>query len=64
MAKAAAASSETFWRVLHLPGTPPMSRFELAFVAMSRRYRIDRAKRDLGYAPIVSRLAGFATIRR
>ena len=46
-----AGAGESVWRSLHLPGKPPLTRFELAFVAQPRRYRIDAARRELGYAP-------------
>jgi nucleoside-diphosphate-sugar epimerase len=62
-AKRAAAAVETAWRVLHLPGTPPMTRFDLAFVSMGRRYDISRAKRELGYRPLIARSAGFNDVR-
>lgn len=46
-----AKGGEWLWRRLHLAGNPPLTRFELAFVAQPRRYRIDAARRDLGFAP-------------
>ena len=53
---------EGIWKVFHIPSSPPLSRFELSFVQMPRRYDISRAKAELGYQPIKSRKAGFAEI--
>ncbi len=54
---------EGLWRLLELSGTPPLSRFQLDFIALPRRYRIDRIRRDLGYHPIRSFEEGMAEIR-
>ncbi len=56
--------TETVWRLLRLKSTPPLSRFQLDFVALPRRYDISRAKRELGYAPPVSVEQGMDRIRR
>lgn len=45
---------ESVWKMMGIRTPPPLSRFELSFVAMPRRYRIDAAKRDLGYRPVIS----------
>ncbi len=46
--------SEALWRALRLRGTPfPMTRFELAFFTLPRRYRTQRAREELGYRPVV-----------
>lgn len=49
-----AAVVEGGWRLLHLPGVPPISRFQLDFIALPRRYRLDRIRRDLGYEPVTN----------
>ncbi len=47
--------SEALWRLLPLRGTPfPMTRFELAFFTLPRRYRTERARTELGYRPVVN----------
>lgn len=52
VARPLAALIEGMWRTLGLWRTaPPLTRFDLAFVSQPRRYRIDRARRELGYAP-------------
>ncbi len=45
---------EFVYRALHLPTDPPMTRFVAAQLAKSHYFNIDRARHDLGYAPIVS----------
>jgi 2-alkyl-3-oxoalkanoate reductase len=52
LAKAAASISERIWQLFHIQTKPPLTRFEVAFVAMPRQYRIDKAVRELGYKPI------------
>ena len=47
---------EGAWRLLERRDAPPLSRFQLDFVALPRRYRLDRIKHDLGYRPVI----GFA----
>ena len=54
VARPAAALVEGAFRLFRAKKAPPLSRFELSFVNMPRRYRIDRIKRDLGYTPVVS----------
>lgn len=45
---------EAVYRVLRLPGEPPMTRFVANQLATSHWYDISAAKRDLGYEPRVS----------
>lgn len=52
VAKAVAGLVEGVWKLLRLKSAPPLSRFEVAFVAMPRRYRIEKAVRELGYQPV------------
>ncbi len=49
---------ESVWKLLNIKSAPPLSKFELSFVAMPRRYNISKIKRDLGYKPIVTREKG------
>jgi nucleoside-diphosphate-sugar epimerase len=47
-----AQALESTWRALDwMDRPPPLTRFELAFVSQPRRYRIDAARRELGYQP-------------
>ncbi len=54
LAGVVAAAVEGLWKLLGVRKAPPLSRFELAFVAQPRRYKIAKIRRDLGYTPIVS----------
>jgi nucleoside-diphosphate-sugar epimerase len=64
VASAAAVAAEGAWSVLPLPGEPPVTRF--AFWASSQECTIDisKARRELGYEPVVSREEGLAELRR
>jgi len=59
----AASVIEGLWKLFAIQSPPPLSRFELAFVSQPRRYRIDRIKRDLGYAPIRSLEDGLQSLK-
>lgn len=49
---------EAAWRWLPLKGEPPMTRFVAKELATDHWFRIDAAKRDLGYAPRVTMADG------
>lgn len=49
---------EGLWRLLRRDGEPPMTRFVAAELAKDHWFRIDAARRDLGYEPRVSMAAG------
>ncbi|HYC71003.1 MAG TPA: NAD-dependent epimerase/dehydratase family protein [Opitutaceae bacterium] len=53
---------ELGWRVLPLAGEPPMTRFVAKELATDHWFRIDAARRDLGYAPRVSMAEGTAQL--
>jgi nucleoside-diphosphate-sugar epimerase len=52
VASAAAAAAEAAWRVLPLPGRPPLTRFAVWVSALETTIDITRARNELGYAPI------------
>lgn len=56
------AVCETVWRGLRLKGEPPMTRFVADELAKDHWFNIGAAKRDLGYAPLVSMAAGTAAL--
>ena len=62
-ARPAAVAIEALWRALRLPTNPPLSRFQLDFIGRPRRYRIDRAKAELGYRPVRTLEDGLAEVR-
>ena len=63
LAEALAAASEEAWRLLPLPGRPPLTRF--AVWASSQECTIDtsKARAELGYAPVLARADGLAELR-
>jgi nucleoside-diphosphate-sugar epimerase len=52
VARALAAASETAWRLLPLPGRPPLTRFAVWVSALETTIDITRARTELGYAPV------------
>jgi 2-alkyl-3-oxoalkanoate reductase len=58
----AGAVLETVWRWLRLQGDPPMTRFVAKELATDHWFRIDAARRDLGYEPRVSMAEGTAQL--
>lgn len=53
---------EALWRVLPLGGEPPMTRFVAKELATDHWFRIDAARRDLGYIPRISMAEGTAAL--
>ena len=54
VARAAAAAGETAWRVLPLPGRPPITRFGVWISALETTIDITRARTELGYEPVTT----------
>jgi nucleoside-diphosphate-sugar epimerase len=52
VARAAAAASETAWRLLPLPGRPPLTRLAVWVSALETTIDITRARTELGYVPV------------
>ncbi|MEE9431642.1 MAG: NAD-dependent epimerase/dehydratase family protein [Melioribacteraceae bacterium] len=44
---------EFLWKILNLKSTPMITKFDVAFVAMSRKYNISKIKNEMNYAPII-----------
>ena len=61
-AYAAGAVMEALWSVLPFKGEPPMTRFVAKELATDHWFKIDAARRDLGYAPRVTMTAGTAEL--
>jgi nucleoside-diphosphate-sugar epimerase len=53
---------ETTYRVLHLPGEPPMTRFLALQLGTSHYFNISRAQTDFGYAPTISTAEGMQSL--
>jgi nucleoside-diphosphate-sugar epimerase len=58
-----AAVAETAWRLLPLPGAPPITRFAVWAASLDCTIDISKARSELGYEPIRSREEGFAELR-
>jgi nucleoside-diphosphate-sugar epimerase len=63
LGRTVAAISEPAWRWLPLPGRPPLARF--TYWVLTQECTIDdsKARRELGYEPVVSREQGLAELR-
>ncbi|WP_433731849.1 NAD-dependent epimerase/dehydratase family protein [Nocardia sp. CA-129566] len=53
-------AGEWLWSTLPLPGRPPLTRFEVEFLALPRRYDITLARHELKYEPAVGFAEGIA----
>jgi nucleoside-diphosphate-sugar epimerase len=63
LASALASAGETAWRLLPLPGRPPLTRFTYWVSAQECTIRIDKARDQLGYAPVKTVADGLAEMR-
>jgi nucleoside-diphosphate-sugar epimerase len=54
--------SEAVWRLLPLPGAPPMTIFRAWLLTQECTIEIGKARTELGYAPVVSREQGLAEL--
>jgi nucleoside-diphosphate-sugar epimerase len=52
VARAVAATSEAAWRLLPLPGRPPLTRLTVWVSGLETTIDITRAREELGYAPV------------
>jgi nucleoside-diphosphate-sugar epimerase len=62
VAHSLAVAGETAWRVLPLPGRPPLTRFTYWVSSQECTIRIDKAREQLGYAPVRSIPEGLAEL--
>ena len=58
-----ASAAERAWRLLPLPGRPPLTRFAAWVASQECTIDISRARRELGYEPVVTREQGLAELR-
>jgi nucleoside-diphosphate-sugar epimerase len=61
--RALAAGGERLWRALSLPGRPPLTRFASWIASLETTLDDSRARRELGYAPVVGRDEGLAALQ-
>jgi nucleoside-diphosphate-sugar epimerase len=62
VASALATAGETAWRVLPLPGRPPLTRFACWVSSQECTIRIDKAREQLGYEPVRTVADGLAEL--
>ena len=63
VARAAAAAAERFWRVFRRRGSPPLTRLASWLVSLECTISIEKARREIGYAPVTTVDAGMADLR-
>jgi nucleoside-diphosphate-sugar epimerase len=63
LAAALANGGEGAWRLLHLPGRPPLTRFAYWVSAQECTITIEKARAQLAYEPVVSIADGLAELR-
>jgi nucleoside-diphosphate-sugar epimerase len=61
---AAAVAAERAWPLLRRPGAPPLTRTFLALSGQEMTVDDGRARRELGYRPVLTREAGLAQLSR
>lgn len=64
LARPLAAVIEGTYRLLGLRGTPPMTRFAVSMMSRTVTVRTDRARAELGYAPVISVEEGLRQLRQ
>ena len=62
LARPFGAAAETAWRVLRLPGAPPLTRFAVWNSTLDVTIDDSKARRDLGYRPVVTTAEGLASL--
>jgi nucleoside-diphosphate-sugar epimerase len=63
VAGAIALVAETAWRVLRLRGRPPLTRFAVWVASQECTIDIAKARRELGYKPVIAHAQGLAELR-
>jgi nucleoside-diphosphate-sugar epimerase len=63
VARALAAAGETAWKLLPLPGAPPLTRFASWVASQECTLDDHRARAELGYVPVTSREDGMRELR-
>jgi nucleoside-diphosphate-sugar epimerase len=63
VARAVAEAGEAAWRILPLPGRPPITRLAFWLASQECTINISRARRELGYSPVISVDQGLEELR-
>ncbi len=64
IARFAARLTEVFWKFLRLKNKPPLIRFTIDIMSANCTVKTDKAKKELGYQPILSTEDGLKTMPR
>ena len=64
LALSLASAVETVWRLLNIESIPKITKFDIAFVAMARKYNISKIKNELGYKPVISEEEGLREMEK
>lgn len=64
VARLAAAALDTVWRLARRPGLPPLDRATLQVIGETCTVSDARARRELRYAPVITREEGLEDLRR
>ena len=62
LARGAGAAAELFWRMTRAASEPPLTRFAASIMSRDCTIRIDKARRELGYVPQISRAEGLTAL--
>jgi nucleoside-diphosphate-sugar epimerase len=62
LARPLGAAAESLWRTLHLPGEAPLTRFAVWNATLECTIDDSKARRELGYQPVVSIEEGLAAL--
>jgi nucleoside-diphosphate-sugar epimerase len=62
LAGALASAGEAAWRLLPLPGRPPLTRFAFWVSSQECTIKIEKARRELGYSPVMTIPDGLAQL--
>jgi nucleoside-diphosphate-sugar epimerase len=63
LARGLAEAAERTWKLLRRPGFPPLDYFSVWASGMECTIKIDKARAELGYAPVRTRDEGFTQLR-
>ena len=63
LAGALAFVLESTWRTLSLPGEPPLTRISAGMMRREGTINIEKARRELGYEPVISVAEGLAALK-
>ncbi len=63
VARALAAAGEAAWRLLPLPGAPPVARFSVWASGLECTIDDGKAREQLGYVPVITREHGLTALQ-